>query len=190
MKIKIFFLFLLSMALAGNVFATPIANTAGDTFEDLSDGSVFGYYQNSGRLLFIQQGNNEGNNLGTVESLIESYLHNDVELTIANNVSFSSHDSNSGTWSTINPMGAISAYSVKAGNYYALYLLEQAESTGSWSTFDIWRFGGPGTGGNDSLQISHFTGYNPTASVPEPASMILFGAGLVVFGFARKFIKS
>jgi hypothetical protein len=33
------------------------------------------------------------------------------------------------------------------------------------------------------------TGYNNTAPVPEPASMLLFGTGLIVFGFTGRKLK-
>jgi hypothetical protein len=45
-------------ALATTAFSSPEINVKGDKFEDLSNGSTFGYYQNSGDLLFTQQGNN------------------------------------------------------------------------------------------------------------------------------------
>jgi len=71
-----------------------------------------------------------------------------------------------------------------------MYEVLPADSTGSWSTFDLWTSGLQGTGGNGGKQISHFTGYNPSNPVPEPVSMLLFGTGTLVFGgYIRRRLK-
>ena len=175
-------------------FSLPVINIAGDNFEDRSNGSVFGFYANSGTLLFTSAGNNVGNagTLANVQNLVRTATGDSaLILTMSINVAFTLFDNNSGTWGTIPPLGpagTIDFYAVKAGNAFAMYELDPAAATGSWSTFDIWNSGLQGTGGNGGLQISHFTGYNPgTTSVPEPGMLLMFGAGLLGLGlFGRK----
>lgn len=180
----------------GISYAVPILNEYDtglyyDTFTSgPNTGQSYGFYTNSGDLLFVEDGNNTGNidNLENAESLIENALgYSDSFELIETPLDFTSYDGNTGTWSSTSYSYLISFYAVKAGNAYAMYHVDPAENTGSWSTYDLWVYG---EGGNDGVDISHFTGYNPSAPVPEPATMLLLGSGLVGLGaFGRKKYK-
>jgi len=181
--------------LAGPALSAPEINVKGDEFEDLSDGSTFGYYQNSGTLLFTVKGNN--NKIVNVQGYLNSLpVYKDVILSGAD-VSFESWDANSGTWS-LNGLtkGVIDFYAVKAGHNWAMYAVNPADGyNGSWSTYDLWSIGGPGTGGHPkngggNLDISHFEAYAVRTSIPEPATLALLGFGLIGVGWtARKRAK-
>ena len=174
---------------AGMLWAVPIVNT---TQFLTGTSTLYSYWKNSGDWIFTSVGNNDGTpNLPIVEAEIETVLHlpSTFVLTPTNNVIFTMQsDRKSGTWATIPPVDAISFYAVKAGNAYAMYRVDPAEGTGSWSTFDIYLSGLQGTGGPNGVAISHFTGYNPAGSpVPEPATLLLLGTGLVgLASFGRK----
>ena len=180
----------------GNLYATPLLNDDGsDGFEDIA-GSPYAYYVNSGEFMFFKEGNNDGINFndGTVEGYVEDWLAlqgfswfdpTTFELTLAGsgNVSYSSYDNNSGTWDVTPATNVIRFYAVKAGNAYAMYFVDPADYEGSWSTYDVYVNGGHPGG---ELEISHFTGYNQTnTEVPEPATMLLFGAGLAGLASSR-----
>ena len=174
---------------AGMLWAVPIVNT---TQFLTGTSTLYSYWKNSGDWIFTSVGNNDGTpNLPIVEAEIETVLHlpSTFVLTPTNNVIFTMQsDRKSGTWATIPPVDAISFYAVKAGNAYAMYRVDPAEGTGSWSTFDIYLSGLQGTGGPNGVAISHFTGYNAAGSpVPEPATLLLLGTGLVgLASFGRK----
>ena len=59
---------------AGILWATPILNQDDDGEEDRSDGTAFAYYQNSGLFMFIGDYNNEGNNLGQLQTDVIGWL--------------------------------------------------------------------------------------------------------------------
>jgi hypothetical protein len=190
--------FVLIVGFVSTSTAVPELNIANDGFEDRTDGSVYDHYQNSGDLLFTSPGNNLGNEttLANVQSMVRTAVGDPgLILTITDSVAFTLWDSNgySGTWNTVPPLGptgTIDFYAVKAGDYFAMYQVDPAETSGSWSTFDIWNIGGSGTGGHPSnggggVGISHFTAYNPGISVPEPNVALMIGSsllGLALFG--------
>ena len=199
----------------GMLWAYPITNSPNDGFEDypagynqggFTGGDPFAYYVNTGEFMDVYSGNN--NNVGDVEDEIINWLNTYypsydtkdftlLETTYAVTVDFYDYDGNLSTGATASGTyqvdtaiysEGIEFYAVKASNAYALYYEKGGEDNGSWSTFDIWD---AGYGGN-SLDISHFTGYNGNnVPVPEPATMLLLGSGLLgLAGLGRKkFLK-
>lgn len=174
------------LALVGQALSAPELNVANDGFEDRVNGSVYGSYQNSGSLLFTQSGNN--NILSEVQrSLNDLPGYSGISLTVTE-FSLPLNYSSSGTWGLGGlTSSAIDFYAVKAGSYWAMYAVNPGATTGSWSTFDIWAIGGPGTGGHPDngggdIGLSHFAAYSAGTSVPEPASLSLLGIGLLGIG--------
>lgn len=197
----------LAVCWAGAGWAVPVYNEISpgvytDTFDDEGTDS-YGTYTNSGDLLFVEQGNNNGSFFDDVLSIMqqEAYfgpdfefyatghveVSDDLELDVSGYVDVVVDDSGrTGTWDVVSPLEALSFYAVKGGDAYGMYWVDPAAASGSWSTYDLWA---AGYGGNGGLEISHFTGYS-AAPVPEPASMFLLGVGLAgIAGVTRGRIK-
>lgn len=87
-----------------------------------------------------------------------------------------------GTWSVDSPY-ALGFYAVKAGPQFALYYVDPYQTSGIWSTIHL-------TVGKDQMpEISHLSALAETAPVPEPATLILLGSGLLGLAGVRRKIK-
>jgi hypothetical protein len=170
----------------GMPWASPILNGT-DFFTGTSN--LYAYYTNSGDLVATVAGNNGGaGGLALIESTIESELgfSPDFVLTETSNITFTSHDNRSGTWATTPPLGTIDFYLVKAAAAFSIYRVDPADATGSWSTYNLYL---AGYGGNEGVEISHFSGYDPGPPVPVPGTLLLLGSGLAGLAGFRKLSK-
>ncbi len=93
-----------------------------------------------------------------------------------------------GGWGVIDPLNStgIDVWMVKASQEFTLWTYGETSMNGYWTTAGL-------TNAHLKLhEISHFTAYindcgGENAPIPEPATMLLFGTGLVsLVGFSRK----
>ena len=148
-------------------------------------------YTNSGTLYGIGEGNDS---LALINSITNSALeyYSKVEVNSGNAAPYSgdfplfitsSDGWYSGTWAT-DGLWNVSYYTVKAGNYFALYETLQPAFSGTWSTIGLL------VGNGQQPEISHLGAVASSVSVPEPATLLLLGLGLVgLAGVRRKFNK-
>ena len=133
----------------------------------------------------IQSGNDYPNNFALVQSLAGTTL------TMAGK-----SDESGGGWTSPsgeitsgtfvwNGSGIITHISIKAGDYFTLYVLTNPLNPGD--SQEIVQNVIMNKPGNAYLGISHITGYNGATSVPEPATLMLLGIGLVAVPLTKKF---
>jgi hypothetical protein len=196
--LKCFLSLLLLMGVVSTSMATPVVNDDLYAYEKI-DGEPFSHYANSGIFQEIfYTSPTEANIIAGILSLFPGY-----DLTFLGKTNYDDgtdtwdtespghfqadawEDGQSGTWwTTDTPPSDVSFYTVKAGlgNSWALYWQDPAANTGSWSTYHLYIAGHSGGG----LEISHLAGVKTTTYVPEPAGMLLMGAGLIAFGLIRR----
>jgi hypothetical protein len=108
---------------------------------------------------------------------------------------FDTSNQSSGTWSINNVDFASNDYIMVfkdgKGTNLTAFLFNEAFASGNWSTpFTDPPFDLPGN--STSANVSHYTiakrstGTPPTTDVPEPASLGLFGVGLLGLGYAAR----
>lgn len=95
---------------------------------------------------------------------------------------------------TSDPINMIDIYVVKGSTSYAVYYMAGGQQWGEWNIGDLAiQFDKDGEPKYDTVSgFSHFTGYTTGgAPVPEPATMLLLGTGLIgLAGLGRKrFLK-
>jgi len=154
---------------------------------------------NSGALVGVFSGND--NDYDYIESLLESYSGLDLDgllygkidegdgigSTTEGSLSITTEDLTGddpyqwGSWSSdVSLIG----YSLKGSDKFALYYLDPNSgpwTSGYWNMYDVLN------NGDQNPTLSHFTGYAP---IPEPATMLLLGSGLLgLAAFRRKFRK-
>ncbi len=74
---------------------------------------------------------------------------------------------------------------VKGANSFNLFAVIPASTSGSWDTLDLTNGGGKQAGVSHISYWSTQGGLPSGGQVPEPATLVLFGTGLVGFGLWR-----
>lgn len=161
------------------------------------DGAYSGYIGSewSGYFIGLFEGNESAD---YIEEIAEQYLgdtlntaaYDKVEsfpgigengiLTAAGTVFNSEGEALAGTWSVVSPY-ELGFYAVKSSDNWALYFVDPSQASGIWSTVHLLN------NGDQTPTISHLSGLVESTPIPEPATLILLGSGLLgISGFRRK----
>ncbi len=155
--------------------------------DDTWDTSYGGYYfgtEYTGYYLGTVSGNTSVESLGDlIGYYLDAAVTVDVEKVEAQDTGAGSFtvmyevdtdgESRSGSWSTAGsvPGVAVNFYAVKGANEYALYYVDPALQDGIWTTAHLQ------TNSGNQPEVSHISAN--LVPVPEPATILLFGTGLM-----------
>ena len=180
----LFTILLPTYVVALTVIPEPVSQRADWVSEQVYVGA--GNPLHTGDLIEVFDDNNSPNVLSDIAGwlITNNYYSSGFTLTESDSFDADLGEISATAWGTTTFIPAVSLYAVKAGSAFALYQIATPTSIINWNTWELWIRGINGNGA--TLEISHLTGYNPSP-VPEPATMALFGLGLLgIAGLGRK----